>query len=145
LGPTANDPGPIPSGDIPCLDIPAPEMARGLGTPVSALAGKLAGIAEVDGCSSELVNSAPSDGFASRWSTLIVCVTSAAQRRCSSRFWMRSAKIDCVYAATSSEAMKSPRRMSNDCRPRDNSRAVPKRSLRSFASAFMTIFSRSSG
>jgi serine/threonine-protein kinase len=31
-----------------------------------------------------------------RPSTLIVCVTSAAQRRCASRFWMRSAKIDCV-------------------------------------------------
>ena len=50
-----------------------------------------------------------------------------------------------MYAATSSLAMKSPRRMSSDWSARENSRAVAKRSFLVFASAFITIFSRSIG
>ncbi len=76
---------------------------------------------------------------------LIVCVTSAAHRRCASRFLMRSSKICFMYAATSSLAMKRPRRMSSDWSARENSRAVLKRSPRFFESAFITIFSRSIG
>ena len=87
----------------------------------------------------------PAGGAPSRPSTLIVCVTSLAQRRCASRLAMRSWKIDVTYVATSSLAMKSPRRMSSDCSARENSLAVLKRSPRFFASAFITIFSRSMG
>ena len=76
---------------------------------------------------------------------LIVCVTSAAQRRCASRFRMRSSKICFMYPATSSLATKRPRRIRSDCNARENSRAVLNRSPRFFASAFITIFSRSIG
>ena len=86
---------PDPSDELAGLDIPEP--TDGMGAARAPVAGARApGNPDEAGWSSELVNSAPSAGLASRWSTLIVCVTSAAQRKCASRFWMRSKKIFCV-------------------------------------------------
>ena len=82
---------------------------------------------------------------AMRLSMLMVCVTSPAQRRCASRFWILSWKIDCTYVATSSLAMNRPRRIRSDWSALENSRAVLNRSPRFLARAFITIFSRSIG
>ncbi|MFO0677597.1 MAG: hypothetical protein U0169_13760 [Polyangiaceae bacterium] len=83
--------------------------------------------------------------FCWSWSMLRVCVTSAAHRRWASRLCIRSLKIVCTYADTSSLATNRPRRISSDWSARENSRAVLKRSFLFFESAFITIFSRSMG